>query len=333
MAPVPHALPKTEAPAPSPAVHTPAAVTVPLRQPEPMHSVQPIVLRNLKGPTFDVRPRLTDPMQGDAGDCYFIGAMSAVAQRSPELVRNAITELPDGNFKVRLYQPREDRAGRSRLVAVDVIVDKKVPTMKGAPAYAQGRYGNWPAILEKAFASMKGSYTKIGNGGYGKDALEALTGKRAEDFGFDAKTAPKAIERMEQAISDGRPVMVSTRFPKDFIAEIARAKVSGRNPEARDKLIAAANPDGGSRLVEAMDKFGLIAGHQYVLLGVGMKDGKKMIVLRNPWGWLTPSRAGIGNGEVNQDGNGVYTLPADEFGFLFDDAVAGAPIPSSPTAS
>lgn len=72
-------------------------------------------------------------MQGDAGDCYFIGAISAVAQRSPELVRNAITELPDGNFKVRLYQPREDRAGRSRLVAVDVIVDKKVPTMKGAP--------------------------------------------------------------------------------------------------------------------------------------------------------------------------------------------------------
>jgi len=66
---------------------------------------------------------------------------------------------PDGKYSVRLYHP-----GKKSFVKV--TIDDYVPTTNGSPSFtgisAMGEI--WPALLEKAFAKLNGSYKNIGWG-------------------------------------------------------------------------------------------------------------------------------------------------------------------------
>jgi hypothetical protein len=89
-------------------------------------------------------PRATDATQGDLANCWLIAGVGAVAQDSPQAVRNRVVDFADGTYGVRLG----DRFYR---------VDDELPAASGTstrPAYAKLGAGNamWVAVLEKAYA-------------------------------------------------------------------------------------------------------------------------------------------------------------------------------------
>ena len=132
----------------------------------------------------DGEPDPDEICQGEAGDCWFLSALSILALR-PDLVK-AVLATPDvlplkdggkasgsggesaGLFCVCFYK---DGAWRP------VVVDDYFPTnWRGSHLFARSRGTElWVCVLEKAYASLHGSYAAI-EGGWIEDALCDLTG-------------------------------------------------------------------------------------------------------------------------------------------------------------
>ncbi|MCC6512165.1 MAG: Ig-like domain-containing protein [Pirellulaceae bacterium] len=62
-----------------------------------------ITYRTAAGTLFNGSPTLTDQKQGQLGDCYFIAALGAIAQRNPTAITNMFIDNGDGTFTVRFY--------------------------------------------------------------------------------------------------------------------------------------------------------------------------------------------------------------------------------------
>ena len=113
-----------------------------------------------------------DIMQGALGDCWFLSALSCLAER-PELIRDLFVtgdaELAQGYVGVQMMVdgcPRE------------VVVDTLFPVYEatGQPCYAKAKGDElWVMVLEKAYAKVMGQYGRM-NGGEPGDALADLTG-------------------------------------------------------------------------------------------------------------------------------------------------------------
>lgn len=213
-----------------------------------------------------------DVNQGSIGDCYFLASLIAVSNTNPNLLQNAITENSNGTYTVRLFRPEQRRTwlifSRRVLAPVDVTVyptfpvaaagrDAANPNADANPGHAHGGDQNskgqtelWVRLIEKAYALLIGSYAQIGNGGFGANALEALTGQayQEEVLGGDTK------QRIIQMVNDGTPVEVATNAQ------------SWNTMSDEMKRFARANS--------------IVAGHSYAVMSATNDN----IRVRNPWG-------------------------------------------------
>ena len=103
-------------------------------------------------------PTGSDVEQGDLGDCYFLGPLSAVAESRPDVIRNMVTALGDGTYAVRFY-----RGGRPYYLRVDADLWVKSPQL---PRFARVGNGDniWAALIEKAYVFFRfdeGVYSRI----------------------------------------------------------------------------------------------------------------------------------------------------------------------------
>jgi len=211
-----------------------------------------------------------DVNQGSIGDCYFLASLVAVANNNPGLLSRAITENEDGTYSVKLYEKVQERVlfwTRQSFRPVTVILyptfpitasgtDKANPNASANPAHAHGGDSNasgtelWVKLFEKAYAILLGSYRMIGNGGFGANALETLTGRpyREEVLGSDTK------QRIIEMVNAGIPVEVATNSASWNSLSTANATF------ARDNSI--------------------VAGHSYAVMAASESN----ITVRNPWG-------------------------------------------------
>ena len=114
-------------------------------------------------------PSKNDIFQGDGGDCYFLSMLAALAEAKPDFIRNTVTNLSDGTFVVRFFQP--DGAKTYIRVTGELWVDHS-----GVPVYARpGHQGCiWVPIVEKAFAVCRrkpGYGSLVGGGGHENNDL------------------------------------------------------------------------------------------------------------------------------------------------------------------
>src|SRR5581483_7127990 len=137
-------------------------------------------------------PSYRDVQQGAVGDCWLLASLAEVAARAPADIRNMFnyvgTALEGGNvvgvYNVRLF----DKYGTAHYITVDT----ELPG--GGGTYAQPvHHVLWVALAEKAYAQANGagyvmsshvgsaSYAAL-NSGYPGWALQAITGKSANDF-------------------------------------------------------------------------------------------------------------------------------------------------------
>jgi Calpain family cysteine protease/Fibronectin type III domain len=147
-------------------------------------------------------PSYLDVQQGAVGDCWLMASLAEVAVRDPSDIQGMFTYKGTGTdngdtvsvYSVRLY----DTSG----AAHSITVDTELPY--GGEYYDQVTNGVlWVALAEKAYAEANGmgwvetqyvgqdSYSAL-NGGYPSWALQAITGKSANDFAINPTDAAAA---------------------------------------------------------------------------------------------------------------------------------------------
>ena len=108
------------------------------------------IMRDAKDmPLFPHDPSPNDISQGYLGDCYMISALSTLATRFPEKIRDNMVDNGDGTVTVRFFQKNlnENSGKMEGYIPVLVTVDKKFPLARGSQDCL------WVQILERAYAA------------------------------------------------------------------------------------------------------------------------------------------------------------------------------------
>jgi Calpain family cysteine protease len=136
--------------------------------PPPMSKDEGLTLKNFAGRPLFAKdgPSKDDIFEGKVGDCYLLATLAALAESNPDFIRQTVTDLNDGTYDVRFFQPNGSRTYVR--VTPEFWVDEH-----GRPKYARfGRQGClWVPLLEKAFAVCRrnpAGYDSIEGGG-GRD--------------------------------------------------------------------------------------------------------------------------------------------------------------------
>uniref|UniRef100_A0A669F087 Calpain catalytic domain-containing protein n=1 Tax=Oreochromis niloticus TaxID=8128 RepID=A0A669F087_ORENI len=189
--------------------------------------------------------------QGVLGNCWFLASIGALTFQNHIFQQvvpldQKIKENYCGIFHFRFW-----RFGRW----VDVVIDDKLPTINGRLIFVHSKDPNefWPALLEKAYAKVCGSYTDM-TSGTPSEAMMDFTG--------------------------GVHVCVQlSDTSSDVWGLICRAGKS-------NTLMGCGTPQGETSANTVLPN-GLVQGHAYTVTGV--KEVKnytfvKLIRLWNPWG-------------------------------------------------
>uniref|UniRef100_A0A8C2K036 Si:ch211-202f3.3 n=1 Tax=Cyprinus carpio TaxID=7962 RepID=A0A8C2K036_CYPCA len=193
-----------------------------------------------------------DYAQGRVGNCWFLASVGALTFQTKLLLK----VVPDGqsfshNY-TGLFHFRFWRFGNW----YDVVIDDKLPTIGRQLIFVKSKTFNefWPALVEKAYAKVCGSYADM-HAGRVSEALLDFTG--GVHMHYELKTAPTDLwEIMHRAYQSGvlmgceTPAGVSkNRLPNGIVVGHAYTVtkvyqvMSGRNPV---KLVRLFNPWGDS---------------------------------------------------------------------------------------
>ena len=166
----------------------------------------------ISGDHLPVDPKTTDAAQGSLGDCFLVASLAAIANASPETIKDAITfNASTGTYSVRFYEEK----GRNNFTPVQIEVDAYLPSKVGSkddPAYAGDKGGvMWVAIAEKAYAKWKGGYDVIGEGGVMADAMQEISGVKSLSKQPSQMKEDEVIPFFQQCEKEGRAVCVGVR--------------------------------------------------------------------------------------------------------------------------
>jgi hypothetical protein len=218
------------------------------------------------GDFFEEGAEFFDPVQGAVANCYLIAAMSAVAWARPYDIahRNRATGQGQTQFTdmVCFYDVVNGNARRD----IEVTEATIASTATGSPVYCRSSEPGeiWPAVYEKAFAKWKTGVTHdhpdITATAWGDPcrASAELTGLSRSYYSTAALTANELWEKVRRNSLGGRTINPMTAWTYG----------SGEK-----------SPDG-----VVYSEANLVAAHAYSVLGWAYDNGRKYIVLRNPWG-------------------------------------------------
>ena len=141
--------------------------------------------------TIDVN----DIAQGILGDCYFLAALSGLAEQPERVKRTIVTSEANksGKYSVRFYL---------RGVPKTITVDDRFPCSHSSPyeplfTKPKGKE-LWTMLLEKAWAKMFKSYANI-EAGTIEEALEHLTGAPSFRFQTEKQSDDEIWSTLKQA--------------------------------------------------------------------------------------------------------------------------------------
>jgi len=210
----------------------------------------PVVFEN------DIDPN--DIRQGQLGDCWFLSALSSLAER-PGMVRRLF--LTKEYNKEGIYQIKLCKNGEW----VTVTIDDYIPCRyNGGPMFSRGA-GNelWVMLIEKAYAKLHGNYQAL-SAGFTKHAMVDLSGCPTEHLDF-----PKDKEDYEDIEEEAEEIFNKMKEADDE-GYLISTETSGV-----DTITEGDGPASGG---------GLVSGHAYSVIQVKEGLGEKLLNIRNPWG-------------------------------------------------
>uniref|UniRef100_A0A3Q3VQ69 Calpain catalytic domain-containing protein n=1 Tax=Mola mola TaxID=94237 RepID=A0A3Q3VQ69_MOLML len=215
--------------------------------------LRPMVSKLVPNPSFTVDGiSRFDFGQGIIGNCWFLASIGALTFQSfiLEQVVPLAQEFDEeycGIFHFRFW-----RFGKW----VDVVIDDKLPTINGRLIFVHSKDPNefWPALLEKAYAKVCGSYSDM-NAGTPAEALVDFTG--------------------------GVHICIQLSDPPANLWELMLRAGQTKS------LMGCGTPQGETSANTVLPN-GLVQGHAYTVTGVKqmMSQGKivNLVRLWNPWG-------------------------------------------------
>ena len=253
----------------------------------------------------------SDVVQGLLGDCWLLSAIAVIAPR-PELLQHvfafsAVSNGRSGSFSAQLWV-----RGRWERVTVD---DRLPCDAHGALLYAHSLTPNefWVPLLEKCFAKLFGGYEALISG-FSDTALRDLTGGaplrlNLRDPALEAEARGGVGGVVGAASTGGRGGEGGEgggEVPSTAAAAAAvTASEGGRAPRSLSALWKALGtwhsegcPIGcafslsskqpaaapGER-PEASSARGILRGHAYGVERLAEVGGRRLLRLRNPWGF------------------------------------------------
>ncbi|XP_029981764.1 calpain-1 catalytic subunit-like [Sphaeramia orbicularis] len=190
--------------------------------------------------------------QGQIGNCWLLASIGALTFQKQILKQVVpLEQLFDKDY-CGIFHFRFWRFGRW----VDVVIDDKLPTINGQLIFVRSKDVNefWPALLEKAYAKVCGSYTDM-NAGTPAEALMDFTG---------------GVHISIQLLDP----------PSDLWELMLRA--------GKFRSLMCCGTKQGEMSANTVLPNGLVAGHAYTITGVIelMCQGKleNLVRLWNPWG-------------------------------------------------
>ncbi|XP_040917390.1 calpain-1 catalytic subunit-like [Toxotes jaculatrix] len=190
--------------------------------------------------------------QGLVGNCWFLASIGALTFQNSILEQVVPTEQKFDEDYCGLFHFRFWRFGRW----VDVVIDDKLPTINGRLIFVHSKDPTefWPALLEKAYAKVCGSYSDM-NAGTPAEALVDFTG--------------------------GVHICIELSDPPPNLWELMCRAGQSRS------LMGCGTPQGKTSANTVLPN-GLVQGHAYTVTGVKqvMTQGGivNLVRLWNPWG-------------------------------------------------
>ncbi|KAI6186728.1 hypothetical protein M3Y98_00164000 [Aphelenchoides besseyi] len=246
-------------------------------------------------------PKSSDIEQGLLGNCWFISALSLIAERREILETIFINNKEysaNGVYMIRLYIDGLPKT---------VVIDDFFPchAIKRTMIFAVGRMNQlWVSLIEKALAKCYGSYSRL-RAGRIHEGLVTLIGCPCQTLDLDA-CLPE-----DQANLDFVWAQLVTANEALFL--MGASCGAGRNPVNIDEYKG----------------LGLMAQHAYSILNVCQVGSQRLIRLKNPWGqfvWSgewSPKWSGWTDQlrrELNPGGHstGTFWMPFEQFAKYFD---------------
>ncbi|XP_033991168.1 calpain-1 catalytic subunit-like [Trematomus bernacchii] len=190
--------------------------------------------------------------QGLVEDCWFLASIGALTFQKDILCKVVPLEQTFNEKYCGMFHFRFWRFGRW----VDVVIDDKLPTIDGRLIFVHSKDQNefWPALMEKAYAKVCGSYMDM-NAGTPAEAMMDFTG--GVHMSIALSNPPTNLWELMCRASQTKSLM--------------GCGTAQRETSANNVL-----PNG------------LVQGHAYTVTGVKqmMSRGKKINLVRlwNPWG-------------------------------------------------
>lgn len=262
-------------------------------------------------------PTYSEPVQGKAGDCYLIAALSAIAWTVPDHLFERVTWIEEGTPDYVRFTFTEDR-GQGDDVMVEVTQRIPLnPDRETIFARSTDPTEAWPGVIEKAYAKWKtgtdGDKPLIEqiSTGHSGTALGELLGVEPT-VKFTARNSTDALRKFVRETTDP-----DANVPDDPM--VAQTYISANN-SPHDVSYDGAN---------------VVAAHAYTLLGYQVRDGTPYVFLRNPWnrtedddgvdGWWNVKRGDSLSAIELTSTNGVFALPFGQFEKHFRYMAKAAP--------
>ena len=178
-----------------------------------------ISYQKVNGSLFQNGISVSDIHQGGLGDCFLMASLGAAALKTPDAIRNMITDNGDGTFTVRFfgYKSPGDPVSTNKLDYV--TVDRQLPTdSNGRLVYANAGSDRsnsnnelWTNLIEKAYAQLHGGkgYGQLNQGGSGYWTLRHITGKPTESHSTNTASG---LADMLSAFNAGQLVTLPTNM-------------------------------------------------------------------------------------------------------------------------
>ncbi|KAL7711879.1 Calpain family cysteine protease [Entamoeba marina] len=235
-----------------------------------------------------------DVSQGELGDCYFLSALSALAdypERIKKILDNCTTE-ETGKYSFDL---------NVKGISTTIVIDDQIPCHKKTrtPLFAKSKSNAlWVMLIEKAYAKACGSYFNI-EGGFPFEALYDLTGMPQYRIVLNSENNSSLYESL-----------------KKYNAK---------------QYVMSANVS--EEITDLTEQTGLIPGHSYSLVKVEEIEGNQLVQMRNPWGkgewkgewcdtdskWTDELRNKYHASNGDNYDDGLFFIPINDFCKYFDD--------------